>query len=345
MNSEDTGRSISSVASGDSPSPWKGSTLGQIAQSLREAFHAKISRLPAKAPDLKASEADSSGRPLRPLTWFDQKSSSWRMCLPSLLEDSGLFLGRFPRSGIASNGTAWALDTLAHRTKGTASGLLEQGMMWRTPDTCAGGEMSEEQSEYVATHNLKRPSGQQHSLRLQDQVKNPKLWPTPRSSGAEKAGTKQARSTTGQSLQGAVELEQQMMWPTPGGKVHPNVIDPADLVNRKGEPLSPGEQPYDRRTGKERQTCLPDAVKLWPTPSTRDHKGGYQGGRVRNGKISRDTLDVAVQYTDNPSRTGQQLNADWVEALMGYPLGFTHVEDGSADSPVLRKAKRTEPRD
>ena len=35
----------------------------------------------------------------------------------------------------------------------------------------------------------------------------------------------------------------------------------------------------------------------WPTPATRDHKGGYQGGRIRNGKISTDTLDVASQLT------------------------------------------------
>jgi hypothetical protein len=33
----------------------------------------------------------------------------------------------------------------------------------------------------------------------------------------------------------------------------------------------------------------------WPTASTRDHKGGYQGGRIRDGKISTDTLDVAAQ--------------------------------------------------
>lgn len=33
----------------------------------------------------------------------------------------------------------------------------------------------------------------------------------------------------------------------------------------------------------------------WPTASTRDHKGGYSGGRIRNGKVSMDTLDVAVQ--------------------------------------------------
>jgi hypothetical protein len=33
----------------------------------------------------------------------------------------------------------------------------------------------------------------------------------------------------------------------------------------------------------------------WPTASTRDHKGGYLGGRIRNGKLSVDTLDVAAQ--------------------------------------------------
>jgi hypothetical protein len=37
------------------------------------------------------------------------------------------------------------------------------------------------------------------------------------------------------------------------------------------------------------------AEKNWPTASTRDHKGGYEGGRIRNGKVSMDTLDVAVQ--------------------------------------------------
>jgi len=38
----------------------------------------------------------------------------------------------------------------------------------------------------------------------------------------------------------------------------------------------------------------------WPTASARDWRGGYLGGRIRNGKVSMDTLDVAVQaYTKN----------------------------------------------
>jgi len=39
----------------------------------------------------------------------------------------------------------------------------------------------------------------------------------------------------------------------------------------------------------------------WPTPATRDHKGGYQGGRIRNGKISTDTLDVTAQLATWPT--------------------------------------------
>jgi hypothetical protein len=44
-----------------------------------------------------------------------------------------------------------------------------------------------------------------------------------------------------------------------------------------------------------------NAYTGWPTPTTRDHKGGYQGGRIRNGKISRDTLDVVAQLAGWPT--------------------------------------------
>jgi hypothetical protein len=38
-------------------------------------------------------------------------------------------------------------------------------------------------------------------------------------------------------------------------------------------------------------------LTMWPTPATRDGKGGYLGGRIRNGELSTDTLDVAAQLT------------------------------------------------
>ena len=47
----------------------------------------------------------------------------------------------------------------------------------------------------------------------------------------------------------------------------------------------------------------------WPTASARDSKGGYQGGRIRNGKLSMDTLDVAVQAYREGGILGQPVRA------------------------------------
>ena len=63
---------------------------------------------------------------------------------------------------------------------------------------------------------------------------------------------------------------------------------------------------YSQRLSAARHTS--ESVSLsWPTAATRDHKGGYEGGRIRDGRVSMDTLDVAVQaYTE-----GGILAASW----------------------------------
>jgi len=47
-----------------------------------------------------------------------------------------------------------------------------------------------------------------------------------------------------------------------------------------------------RTSGKDSGSMGP-----WPTPATTDHKGGYLGGRIRNGKWSTDRLDVTAQLS------------------------------------------------
>jgi hypothetical protein len=80
----------------------------------------------------------------------------------------------------------------------------------------------------------------------------------------------------------------------------------------------------------------------WPTPAARDMKGGYQGGRIRNGKISKDSLDQAVQSyrkgglvdvglnnwtTKHRDKLEvQALNPQWVEQMMGLPVGWTELK-------------------
>ena len=72
-------------------------------------------------------------------------------------------------------------------TKESESGL------WRTPDNMAGGSNLPGIKKALDEGHLKRPSGQQIQIRLEDQVREERLWPTP---AAHEEGGRE--KTTGQ---------------------------------------------------------------------------------------------------------------------------------------------------
>lgn len=73
-----------------------------------------------------------------------------------------------------------------------------------------------------------------------------------------------------------------------------------------------GADPHSRKTGKNLQHAV-----NWPTPVARDHKDGTATYDVpTNGHLGR------AAPRDPTSHPGQ-LNPDWVEMLMGYPIGWT----------------------
>ena len=80
---------------------------------------------------------------------------------------------------------------------------------------------------------------------------------------------------------------------------------------------------------------LPDAAKRWPTPTATMHKGSSpaaltrKDGRDRSG----DRLDHAVMASDSG-----QLNPDWVEWLMGFPIGWTALKNWV--TPSSRKSRK-----
>jgi hypothetical protein len=77
----------------------------------------------------------------------------------------------------------------------------------------------------------------------------------------------------------------------------------------------------------------------WPTASARDGKGGYLGGRVRNGKISTDVLDVTTQLaawttaSASDGRRGGTLTPNMTGSSLVQQARLTERLPGQTDLP------------
>ena len=155
-------------------------------------------------------------------------------------------------------------------------------------------------------------------------------WPTPntmdhlpqRSEEAliRLATTTRKGRTNPSNLREAVNPTAVAIYKNPTNWATPRAADSAGgprTLNEKGQRISVSDPT------KTYGANLSDQVRHWPTPSARDHKGGYQGGRIRNGKVSFDTLDVAAQHHSGDKNKVGHLNPEWVEWLMGVPTGWT----------------------
>ena len=81
-------------------------------------------------------------------------------------------------------------------------------------------------------------------------------------------------------------------------------------------------------------TSLTDAMRQWPTPCARDHKGGnLKPYSERGGGTKGEQLPNFVRHHFHQAQTTPKagddglgpvvLNPEFVEALMGLPIGWT----------------------
>ncbi len=132
------------------------------------------------------------------------------------------------------------------------------------------------------------------------------MWPTPTSStgGPSKNPENPRGKHGGNPLATAVA-----MWPTPRVTGQENLDT---LIKRKG-------------LQKALQHNLTAAVQMWPTPRASEYKDtGPVGSKSHTHMQEKKYLCAAVKDPEQPLG---MLNPQWVEWLMGYPEGWTDLED------------------
>jgi hypothetical protein len=161
---------------------------------------------------------------------------------------------------------------------------------------------------------------------------HPELWPTPTVNG--NYNRKGASKNSGNGLETAVKS-----WPTP------TAFDWNTAVKSRTEPGS----------GTYRHN-LKEAVQRWPMPTANDAKNSRTESQRGGGTLTAAMVEMFLtprasdtgkgerqetfikrmgDRTDKchqslPAQVGGQLSADWVEALMGYPPGWTDIDRESS---------------
>ncbi len=210
------------------------------------------------------------------------------------------------------------------------SGFLETHRMWPTPsvsDTEGGQQSDRVEQTQSGTYILRKKNKPDSTFgaKLSDAVlfEEKKMWPTPTTQEiehpdmelTETGRRKPKRGKTSHSMNLADSVK---MWPTP------TVQDSNKATKRWRE---------DHQNNLTAAVFNPE--RMFPTPTTRDYKGGYKTESLtrKDGKSrAMDLLPNAVLDGKGvETSTGGQLNPTWVEWLMGWPLGWTDLKPLETD--------------
>jgi DNA-cytosine methyltransferase len=117
-----------------------------------------------------------------------------------------------------------------------------------------------------------------------------------------------------------------------------------------GESAQPGERAYSPKSGKHTSVSLNRAVKMWPTPTATEHKGARKKeamektGRNPLTNSLRDSVEAQSGYQSPEGKLAGSLSPDWVEWLMGYPIGWTNLSD-STEQHTESQTEQTDSKD
>ena len=255
----------------------------------------------AKQANAKANKThDTSGHGYaKPLADYDPDTQSWKMYGDTYLWGDSPLLENLPPSGMTQNGVlyqqpAWAPITDAIESSSwptpTAVTRPMEGNVRLYRAKVQAGEMTEAEAEAMLGKSVWASQGA-----------IPAMWPTPTTQEvehpqAELTETGRRKSKNGKSSHSLGLADAVKMWPTP-------TVDDSKNVNPKANRIA----------------GLVATVNKWPTPVASDAwTGSLRSTQQTEG--SRHSLNL-------PSAVGGKLNPTWVEWLMGFPTGWTDLED------------------
>lgn len=278
---------------------------------------------------------DGSGPPSRmPFAAWSRRSSSWRTSPDFCEGDSHPSSVSWPKWGTMRSGACYRRESWDSPIRGSGSSS------WRTVHAQEPGYSG---PYYDKDGNPKTdPTGRFYDedgvhknvgVRQQYDVMREE-WGTPQANPR----THSARDVD-HGKQIANQAEE--TWPTAAARESKG-INPEHLVNKDGEPWTPGEKPYDARTGNPVTTSLHQTVKYlaseegerWPTAQSRDHKGGTDWSKRTRGGEQRPEGDMTLPDRARHQMWGTPAARDWKDGSL----------EGMGDAPTNCLLGRQAPR-
>jgi site-specific DNA-cytosine methylase len=207
--------------------------------------------------------------------------------------------------------------------------------MWLTPsatniDTRSEKSLIKRKKYRESTGRKTTPPGN-----LAEQVQYGKpvkdMWPTPTTQEiehpqAELTESGRRKSKDGNSSHSLNLADSVKMWPTPTTKGYGHASEGQTLMLRKmvEEGVLTEIEAEQMMNGT---TLRPPRMEKWkfPTPTARDYKD--TGKEVVNSTRSLLPQKVAKNNKDEWINNGGSLSCNWVELLMGYPKGWTDMNN------------------
>lgn len=262
--------------------------------SYLEAFRANPSPAPDNVPE-KTTNATSGPLPSTAFASYDPDESFWRTCQGFSPPDEAMaecvITGEYSETWPRAGTLSSGVCFRQPKWERRIS-EIDSGSLAPTPSVPNGGRQNDMSKLHFDGRTLRREDDTKVQVGLEIYVR---LWPTPTVDSAEDRDKKYAQGGT--PLVVAVK-----QWPTP-------------TVN--GNRNFKGSSP---KAGDGLETA---ALESYATPQARDWRHGSQdrwkGGHKR------------VRSNNLNDQVGGKLNADWVEWLMGWPVGWTSLAPMAAE--------------